>query len=84
MNMKLSEKFRSLLEGAVKRKAFDWGSKKDFIKPCKKLPRSFFLRKNDSPLEDGAKARIKIDMKIRLGAPHEIDRNNQITFYIIS
>jgi len=30
------------------------GVKKDFIKLWKELPQSFFLRKNASPLEDGA------------------------------
>ena len=39
--------------------------------------------KNATPLEDGAEALTEFDIKMRLGAPHKIDRNNQIAICII-
>ena len=64
-NTELSEKFRSLPEGAVERSETE--GVKQVTSNYKELPQPFFLRKNASPLGDGAEALIEFDIK--LGQP---------------
>ena len=61
MNMQFPEKFSSLVEGAVERSETE-GVKK-VISNYKNSPSHFFLRKNDSPLGDGAETRMEFDIE---------------------
>jgi len=61
MNMQFPEKFRSLVEGAVERSETEGVIK---VISIIKTPSVIFLfQKNDSPLKDGAEARIEFDIE---------------------